>query len=266
MPDPGRSLLFKAGRGAVDAQSRINSHQIDENDVDLRARITQITNTISSSNPLGGGARHQQPSENFFSYPSFRAVTIGGGYAAGQVLGQELSLLTLLSSLCSPGDMELPINDPSLLQPTPFAPGQNAYSLHQYQHQRRRRPLPAVIAAPVLVPVPVSLRDPTALVAPLPVPAAIVAPVLFLAGIIPLTAVMPTATLLQKLSPANIDCDLSSGGVFSHFSSSPPSPPSREIADQSLTQPSHASSGGSVVQPMTLNPTTAADLNVSINY
>ena len=179
----GDVAVIGAARSSIPSRQQANF--VDKNEADLLARIDRITNTVNASYPtttatasntannssfggvVGAGVSlHQQPSKSFFSYPAYQSGAIGainGGipsrrsssssYNPGlRVLGQELSLLTLLNSLCSPEDMEIPINDPSLFQPTLFAPGQNAQTLRLDYQQHDDESLPQITVAPILVP------------------------------------------------------------------------------------------------------------------
>ena len=179
----GDVAVIGAARSSIPSRQQANF--VDKNEADLLARIDRITNTVNASYPtttatasntannssfggvVGAGVGlHQQPSKSFFSYPAYQSGAIGainGGipsrrsssssYNPGlRVLGQELSLLTLLNSLCSPEDMEIPINDPSLFQPTLFAPGQNAQTLRLDYQQHDDESLPQITVAPILVP------------------------------------------------------------------------------------------------------------------
>lgn len=309
----GGGSCNRAGDGVADAQS---SDSIDENVSDLQARINRITNVINylsnsiANNSYGGelGAT-QQPSHNFFSYPAYSVTGSSDGGGGGtptraslhntalQVLGQELSLLTLLNFLCSAGDMEIPVNDNSLLQPTPFAPGQNAHSLHQLQRRLRRDPAhnsesfaapsilsapgqmiptPVPVAATIVAPVPVSA--PAVIVAQVPVPTVMIPPIIVMSpamqfpqhipGLEPLTLPL----LQQRPAVAARAYDLLRGGVFSHSPSSsssssslsPSSILSGELADQIPSQHPQLHSGGSFVKPMVLDPLNA-DLNCSLS-
>ncbi|KAL7443874.1 hypothetical protein ACHAXH_007728 [Discostella pseudostelligera] len=321
-----------SGVGDASAQSSIistNSEQpedfIDAYNSDLRARIDRITDTIESSHSTsttsnrnkrsrcssgnnGNDSRkgsQQQLSANFFSYPSYRvtaatAAAVGGGgihnrapsYVANHVLRQELSLLNLLNFLCDGSDMDIPINDPSLFQPTPFAPGEDAHTL-QLEQQRVHEPVVLasvsvpvagtrlVAKVPVQVPVAMMPFVPLLVSVPLPIPAAVVAAALVAevpvpvpaATSAPLAPAMPTTTvpfsqfppalpdqpvlsLLQQLCAANFFGGYSSrGSSISNNNFPPQSPPlSLPYARQAdQIVPSHQYACNNV-QPIVWNP------------
>jgi len=252
--------------GDAPARSSIittNSEQpkdyIDANDSDLRARIDRITDTIESSNSTsttsnrnkrsrcssgnnGNDSRkgsQQQLSANFFSYPSYRATAataaaVGGGgihnrAPSNHVLRQELSLLNLLNFLCDRGDMDIPVNDPSLFQPTPFAPGEDAHTL-QLEQQRVHEPVVPTVIVLASVPVPVAgtrlvakvpVQVPVAIAPPIPLPVSVPLPIpaaataalvaevpLPVSAVIssPLAPAMPTTTIpLSQFLPSAPD-------------------------------------------------------------
>lgn len=80
---------------------------------------------LSSTKPSAGGGTTGAPS----------SVSNNGNGApvSQQPSAQDLSLLSLFNNFLTPSDLAMAMNDPNFLMPTPFAPGQNAYTLQQQQ-------------------------------------------------------------------------------------------------------------------------------------
>lgn len=134
---------------------------IAENNTELTEQIVDaiaLTNSISGMNMDRGalgklkslfpGDKSNRNVENSGSAPSKVPTTfVEAAPVLAPIAGQELSLLSLLSSSSSyltPNEMALPLNDPSIFMPTPFAPGQDANTLiQQQQHQQPQVPAPS---------------------------------------------------------------------------------------------------------------------------
>lgn len=168
--------------------------QIVENNKDLTAQITNAINLTISISSLTPGVSPGDPAQGLANLENLvpglpgsggttnnSAATAALGAAAPAALPpteaplqpstngaplpgqQELGLLSLLNStsnFLTPSEMALPLNDPSVFLPTPFAPGQNANTL-QHDHQ--------VSAPGPPVATPIAPIAPAIPVAPLPV-------------------------------------------------------------------------------------------------
>ena len=155
--------------GNSDAHADVDlSAQIDENNADLADRIKNAINLTHSVagiapgvNPasvvqqleslIPSGAGDTAQSWGVSAVPKLEPETptsaapistAPAAASARQVSRQDLGLLSLFNFL-TPSDMAIPLNDPSALLPTPFAPGQSASTLQQ----QRAKPLIAPTAA-----------------------------------------------------------------------------------------------------------------------
>jgi hypothetical protein len=129
------------------------SAQIDENNADLADRINNainLTHSVAGIAPGVNPASIVQQLESLFPSGAGDSAQSSGGSAAPklepvvptstaptaasarQVSRQDLGLLSLFNFL-TPSDIAIPINDPSALSPTPFAPGQSAFTLQKQQ-------------------------------------------------------------------------------------------------------------------------------------
>mmetsp|Transcript_384 Transcript_384/g.834 ORF Transcript_384/g.834 Transcript_384/m.834 type:complete len:531 (+) Transcript_384:441-2033(+) len=132
--------------------------EIVENNADLTEQIVNaiaLTNSISgltpdaTSGPLNFESLFPPPGGSASSSAQALGtapLTAPTASVAAPIQGHELSLLSLLSAtsnLLTPNEMALPLNDPSIFLPTPFAPGQNANTLfQQQQHHQHHMPAP----------------------------------------------------------------------------------------------------------------------------
>ena len=80
---------------------------------------------LSSTKPSAGGGTTGAPSSV--------SNNNNGAPVSQQPSAQDLSLLSLFNNFLTPSDLAMAMNDPNFLMPTPFAPGQNAYTLQQQQ-------------------------------------------------------------------------------------------------------------------------------------
>lgn len=128
--------------------------EIDANNTELTektANAMTLTNSISGLTSNAPNATTSSTPSNFARLLSLTSDGAAGPTTAlgttsltapttAAPQGQDRSLLALLSApynLLTPNDLALPLNDPSIFLPTPFAPGENANTLLRQQRNNR---------------------------------------------------------------------------------------------------------------------------------
>lgn len=150
------------------------SGEIVENNAD--SGITPGANPALSVQQLGSlfpyssGAGSSALLSGGFAAPNHQPVAptsmVPTAAPAPQVSGQDLSLLSLFNYL-TPSDMATPLNDPNVLGPTPFAPGQSAYTLQQQRGLATTKPGATLIPPTIAGTIPVTSLPAAALHLPL---------------------------------------------------------------------------------------------------
>jgi hypothetical protein len=141
------------------------------NNTDLEDRIKDAinrTHSLTGMTPGATAASIVQQSESLFRHsnganssvqptgdsaePYLRPVAPSSmdstSATARQVSGKEAGLQSLFNFL-TPSDMALPLNDPSALLPTPFAPGQSAFTLQQQRGHESPPKKPNVVTSTI---------------------------------------------------------------------------------------------------------------------
>ena len=155
----------------------LSTTQIEQNNVDDNSMEVRIKNVMVGMgvNPTQHQSSAVQQLERLFPpstiggsngnlLSSTKPSAAGGGTLSTtnghgaaplsqQPSAQDLSLLSLLNNFLTPSDLAMAMNDPNFLMPTPFAPGQNAYTLQQQQRAAAKSGggVPTVVAPPASV-------------------------------------------------------------------------------------------------------------------
>ena len=155
----------------------LSTTQIEQNNVDDNSMEVRIKNVMVGMgvNPTQHQSSAVQQLESLFPpstiggsngnlLSSTKPSAAGGGTLSTtnghgaaplsqQPSAQDLSLLSLLNNFLTPSDLAMAMNDPNFLMPTPFAPGQNAYTLQQQQRAAAKSGggVPTVVAPPASV-------------------------------------------------------------------------------------------------------------------
>lgn len=149
--EPQQNIIGEGIVDAADPSSVDLSTQIEQNNVDdMEARIKNaMAGMASGVNPVQqleclfpstvGGNGNLSPTKpsawggTTSGAPSSVSTNGNGAPVSQQPSAQDLSLLSLFNNFLTPSDLAMAMNDPNFLMPTPFAPGQNAYTLQQQQ-------------------------------------------------------------------------------------------------------------------------------------